>query len=175
MPFGGGTGWFKEIFGFVEGASFSKNRAMFAMEGDELVCETSPHPRQWVGPFETPSLAELRERLAAAAPSSEGGLRFAHLADPVGIVPIIMDEQNAGAVFQAASQFNALEMVGPGVTPRQGISGYASDPTQGPKVALACPAGTVFRNYLVGGGVGQGERQIDCLEDVGRVVGGERY
>ena len=174
MPFGGSTGWFKEVFGFVEGSSFSKNRAMFSMEGDELVCKSAPHPRQWVGPFETPNLAELRTRLAAAKPSSEGGLSFAHLATPVGIVPIIMDEANAGAVFQAASQFNALEMVGPGVTPRQGISGYASDPTQGPKVALAAPAGTVYRNYLVGG-VGQGERQIDCLEDVGRVVGGERY
>ena len=36
----------------------------------------------------------------------------------------------AGAVFQAASQFNALEMTGPGVSPRQGIAIYATDPTQ---------------------------------------------
>ena len=164
----GKKAWFKETFGFVEGSSYSKNRAMFHMEGDTLICPTSPHPRQWVGRFETPSLAELRQQLALAAPSGEGGLRFTHLADPVGIVPIIMDERNAGCVIQAASQFNALEMVGPGVSPRQGIAGYANDPTQGPKVALACPAGTVFRNYLCLDGVGQAERQVDCLADVGR-------
>ena len=44
-----------------------------------------------------------------------GGVTLIHIADPVGIVPIICTE-NAGAVFQAASQFNALEMTGPGVT-----------------------------------------------------------
>ena len=41
-----------------------------------------------------------------------------------------IDARNAGAVFQAASQFNCLEMTGPGVSPRQGIAGYALDPTQ---------------------------------------------
>ena len=61
-------------------------------------------------------------------------------------------------------------MTGPGVSPRQGIAGYALDPTQGPKCALACPAGTVFRNYLYGG-TGQGERQIDTLADAGAVLG----
>jgi len=103
--------------------------------------------------------------------------------------------------FQAASQFNCLEMVGPGVSPQQGISGYINDPTQasilkkkvlntvsfhsrytraltfenlcqGPKCALACPAGTVYRNYLWGkDAAGQGHVQIDCLADVGRLVG----
>jgi len=40
-----------------------------------------------------------------------------------------------------------------------------------PKCALACPAGTVFRNYLCNGGAGQGEQQIDTLADVGAVLG----
>ena len=48
-----------------------------------------------------------------------------------------------------------------------------NDPTQGPKCALACPGGTVFRNYLVNG-AGQGETQIDLLVDVGKVLG-NRY
>jgi len=34
---------------------------------------------------------------------------------------------------------------------------------------LACPAATVFRNYLVNG-TGQGDVQIDCLADVGEVL-----
>ena len=39
-------------------------------------------------------------------------------------------------------------MVGPGVIPEQGITAYASDKTQGPVCAMACPAGTLFRNYF---------------------------
>ena len=44
-----------------------------------------------------------------------------------------------------------------------------NDPTQGPKCALACPGGTVFRNYLVNN-EGQGDRQIDLLADVSKVL-----
>ena len=176
MPKGGHANWFRELFGFEEGNSYSKNQAHFRMDGDTLVCKTSPYPRQHVGTFETPSVHELRERCAAAACSGDvtsAGLRFEHLAAPAGVVPLIMDPSNAGAVFQAASQFNALEMTGPGVSPRQGIAIYANDPTQGPKCALACPAATVYRNYLVGG-KGQGGTQIDCLADVGSVLGNDK-
>lgn len=129
-----------------------------------------------MGPFETPSVAELKERLATLGAASEdlGGLRFSHLASPTGVFTMILDPANGGAVFQAASQFNCLEMVGPGVSPRQGIAGYALDPTQGPKCALACPAGTVYRNYLCNGGAGQGEHQIDTLADVGAVCGNSK-
>ena len=66
-----------------------------------------------------------------------------------------------------------------GVSPRQGVAIYSNDPTQGPKCALSCPAGTIFRNYLVevDGKRGQGEKQIDCLADVGSVLGNtdEKY
>ena len=72
----------------------------------------------------------------------------------------------------AQSQFNCLEMMAPNVSPRAGIAIYANDPTQGPKCALACPAGTAFRNYLYNG-IGQGDTQIDCLAGVGRVVGND--
>ena len=181
MPRGStSVAWFEEIFGFEESTSFSGNQAKFAMDGYELVCESSPTPRQYVGPWETPSLQELRVRLAEILPAAaEGqeGLKFEHVATPVGVGPLILDPDNAGAVFQAASQFNALEMVGPGVSPRQGVAIYSQDPTQGPKCAMACPAGTVFRNYLVdcgGSAPGQGgDKQIDCLSDLGEVVGNE--
>ena len=74
-----------------------------------------------------------------------------------------------------ASQFNCLEMTGPAVAPVEGIAIYANDPTQGPKCALACPAGTVFRNYLCQDGKGQHETQIDCLADVAAVVDNEKH
>ena len=177
MPKGGHVNWFRELYGFEECNSYSKNQAMFRMDGEVLVCETAPTPaakRQHVGPWSTPSVSDLRERcadLAASGSQQLGGLKFDHIADPVGVKALIEDPKNAGSVFQAASQFNALEMTGPGVSPRQGIAIYATDPTQGPKCALACPAGTIFRNYFVNNGRGQGQEQVDCLADVGAVVG----
>jgi hypothetical protein len=83
--------------------------------------------------------------------------------------------QNAGALFQAASQFNLLEMTAPSVTPEQGVGIYELDKTQGPACAVACGGGTIFRNYFVPleGQVGQSaSRQIDCLADLERALGG---
>ena len=140
------------------------------MEGEELVCENTPFPRQHVGPWETPSLAELRER----HPHCEYGedkLTFRHLATTFGVEPLILDPSNTGAVFMVASQFNALEMISPDRTPSDGVAIYARDKTQGPVCAMACPAATVFRNYLCQDGVGQGEKQLDLLAGVGDVVG----
>lgn len=187
-----GPAWFEDLFGFKESSSYSGNQAHFRMEGETMVCEAAPkHKRHFVGRWTTPSLSELRAELAeSAADGGSGpiadadgdgrGLDFRHLATPVGVEPLILDPANAGAVFQAASQFNALEMTGPGVSPRRGVAIYIGDPTQGPKCALACPGGTVFRNYLVEHGTnrGQGDVQIDCLADVGAIVGnadGDKY
>ena len=125
MPRGASsTAWFEELFGFREGGSYRENRAKFRMEGEVLVVDGAPkYKTHFVGRWSTPSLAELRAEL----PQLQGGLRFKHLPTPTGVEPLILDPQNAGAVFQAASQFNALEMVGPGVSPRQGIACYSND------------------------------------------------
>ena len=77
--------WFKDLWGFEEGPSYSKNRGMFSMDGDMLVCPSSPFPQQWVGPFSTPSVEELSYQLSADVSSNTGGLRFKHLAAPTGI------------------------------------------------------------------------------------------
>lgn len=178
MPRGSSsTAWFEDCFGFQESNSYSKNQAHFRMDGEKLICETSKYSPMHVGQFDTPSVGELRERCASSsAMTNEGeGLRFSHLSSPSGIQSIIGDPANAGAVFQAASQFNCLEMTGPGVSPRQGVAIYSHDPTQGPKCAIACPAATVYRNYLCQGGRGQGESQIDCLAGVGKVVGNTEH
>jgi hypothetical protein len=45
--------------------------------------------------------------------------------------------ENAGALFQLASQFNLLEMTGPEVTPENGVvTIYQHDHTQGPACAI---------------------------------------
>jgi hypothetical protein len=116
-------------------------------------------------------LGELRKQVATVS-GRTGRLKFSEL---VGDAKALhTDVANAGATFQVASQFNLLEMVSPNVTPEQGIGIYESDPTQGPACAIACGAGTIFRNYFVelDGQLGQSEgKQVDCLADVGEALG----
>jgi len=78
--------------------------------------------------------------------------------------------ENAGALFQVASQFNLLEMTGPEVSPEDGVTRYQHDRTQGPACAIAAGAATIYRNYFapVDGRDGQtAERQFDGLADLG--------
>jgi hypothetical protein len=77
-------------------------------------------------------------------------------------------------LFQVASQFNLLEMTSSVVTPEHGVDIYELDRTQGPACAVACGAGTIYRNYFVpvNGKVGQTENnQINCLCDLGSLLG----
>lgn len=157
--------WFEEAFGFSEG-SYSVTQRAFRMEGYDLICPHEKWPRQHVGAFECASVAELRARaleVSSDVTASSGGIHFRHISGDVK--DLHLDSSNSGAVFLAASQFNCLEMVNPGVSPRQGISCYQFDQTQGPACAMACPAGTAFRNYFVGG-QGQGEKQLNCLSGI---------
>jgi hypothetical protein len=123
------------------------------------------------GRLETPSLAELRERVLALG----GGNGRLSVREVVGNVQALhTDESNAGALFQVASQFNLLEMVSPGRTPKEGVGIYEYDHTQGPACAIAAGAGTIYRNYFVpvNGQIGQSAKnQIDCLADLGRELG----
>ena len=86
------------------------------------------------------------------------------------VLDLHADPQNTGAIFQAASQFNCLEFPQPLSLPENGITNYAWDHTQGPACAIACGAGTAFRNYLVpmpNGTVGQSAKhQINTLQAV---------
>jgi hypothetical protein len=124
-----------------------------------------------VGTLETPRLKELRERVSALT-TDDAPTRVTCIA--VDVRELHGKAANAGALFQVASQFNLLEMVGPHVTPEEGVTRYEADGTQGPACAIAAGAATIYRNYMVpvGSGLGQhaGE-QIDCLADLGRSLG----
>ena len=93
-------------------------------------------------------LAEMRSTLCEGA-SKENPL-VAEVTNKVGesrgmhTLP-----ENHNAVIQAASQFNLLEFPGPRNLPEDGITGYIYDRTQGPACAIACAAGTAYRNYLM--------------------------
>ena len=86
-----------------------------------------------VGTFTTPTLASLRARAHTATP---GTLRVTH--EAIGdVLSLHALPDNRGALFQVASQFNCLEFAGPSVVPEQGVTGYASDNTQGPACSRA--------------------------------------
>lgn len=157
--------WFEDLVGFAE-TSGDEVRAGLRVDGDRMTSLVNGR-QMGCGVLETPSLAELRARCG-----SDGAVGPSSLRVIVGDAGALhRDPANAGATFQAASQFNLLEMVSPHVTPDAGVSGYENDHTQGPACAVACGAGTIYRNYFVeiDGQLGQtADRQLDCLADLGR-------
>lgn len=157
--------WFERLTGFRE-TGYHETRAKLAVEGQQL--KSLVNGRSYgIGRLELVSLKELRER-ARAVPLPSGRLRVELVTGDVR--PMHRDENNAGALFQVASQFNLLEMVGPSVTPEKGVTIYQLDPTQGPACAIAAGAATIYRNYFVpiGQQIGQSrDKQLDGLNDLG--------
>jgi hypothetical protein len=99
-----------------------------------------------IGEFELASLDDLRARVA----SGTGAAGRARVQIGTGDVrKMHQAPEYAGALFQVASQFNSLEMVGPSVSPEDGVSRYEHDHTQGPACAMAAGAATIYRNYFV--------------------------
>jgi hypothetical protein len=124
-----------------------------------------------IGELELVSLQVLRER-DKAADALPGRLRVSVVGGDVRQMRRLPD--NAGALFQVASQFNLLEMISPTVTPEHGVTSYQHDRTQGPACAIAAAAATIYRNYFapVEGRTGQtATRQFDGLADLGKAFG----
>ena len=157
--------WFEVLMGFKE-KSPDQVRSNLILDGDRLTSRVNGMTFR-CGTLETPSLQELRDRVANIGYSS-GQLT---LKEVVGNVQDLhADVSNAGAIFQVASQFNLLEMVSPEITPEHGVGMYDGEHTQGPACAVAAGAGAIYRNYfaVVNGYIGQSSKnQIDCLADIG--------
>ncbi len=161
--------WFEELTGFPE-HSPEQVREKITVEGESLKSHVNGRLLA-CGRLETPSLADLRERVQASAYPS-GTLRVCEVV--ANVQHLHADVSNAKALFQVASQFNLLEMVSPDVTPERGVGIYEHDHTQGPACAMAAGAGTIYRNYFadVSGQTGQSaHHQIDCLADLGIALG----
>ncbi|MFK7971237.1 MAG: hypothetical protein AB8F95_12760 [Bacteroidia bacterium] len=161
--------WFKTLTGFAE-KNPTQVRANLSLEGESIISSVNGK-RFTCGTLEVPTLQSLRD----AAPSLKEFDAKISIKEVVGNVQHFhVWEGNAGAMFQAASQFNLLEMVGPDITPEEGIGIYQYDHTQGPACAIACGAGTIYRNYFaeVNGQIGQtADNQIDCLDEIGAMLG----
>ncbi len=161
--------WFEKLTGFRE-VSPDQVRGNLIVAGSGLTSKVN-QKKYTCGTLETPSLRELRERVAAFGPR-KGQISVREVV--ADVQQLHRDASNAGALFQVASQFNLLEMASPHHTPEQGVGIYENDPTQGPACAIAAGAGTIYRNYFaqVNSEVGQSAtNQIDCLADIGDSLG----
>ena len=169
LPVASSNDWFTKLTGFSERYP-DEVRENITIRNGRLASKVNEQSFQF-GCLEIASLRELRERVAKVE-NTPGKLQVAEL---VGDAKALhANSANAGAMFQVASQFNLLEMVSPNVTPEQGIAIYEHDLTQGPACAIACGAGTIYRNYFVelDGQIGQTEaKQVDCLAKIGNAFG----
>ena len=163
--------WFERLTGFREDSPEGVRERLF-VEGPWMA--SMVNGRRWrYGTLEIPTLERLRTRVRNLH-RRPGALRVGEIVADVR--DLHRDASGAGATFQVASQFNLLEMASPDVTPEMGVGRYEYDHTQGPACAVACGAGTIYRNYFVevDGRIGQSARtQIDCLKDLGEALGNE--
>lgn len=163
--------WFEALTGFRE-TSPSNVRRNIAVDGETLTSQVNGRSMT-CGQLETPSLAELRDRIRSCI-RSDGKVSVKEMV--ADVQALHADPANAGSLFQVASQFNLLEMVSPRMTPEHGVGKYENDHTQGPACAIAAGAGTIYRNYFapVNGKIGQSENnQIDCVADLGKALGND--
>jgi hypothetical protein len=158
--------WFENLTGFPE-QGYKSTQEQLVIEGDQLVSIANGN-RYGIGALTLTSLSELRARVEVPA---SGRTTVGCIAADVG--ELHGRSEFAGALFQVASQFNLLEMIGPEVTPEDGVTRYVYDHTQGPTCAIAAGAATIYRNYRVPvqGRTGQTrDRQLDGLAAVGEAL-----
>jgi hypothetical protein len=160
--------WFERLTGFRESGYAETQARLEAADGRlrSLVNGAS----YGIGTLELVALHDLRAR-AKAAGGPAGRLRMQVIEGDVR--QLHRAAENAGALFQVASQFNLLEMDSDSITPEQGVTRYQHDGTQGPACAIAAGAATIYRNYLVPIGNAHGQtatRQLDGLADLGAAL-----
>lgn len=160
--------WFEKLTGFRE-TGYEETRARLEVEEGRLRSRIN-RASYGIGSLELVSLHALRER-AKSATSLSGRIKTSVVTGDVRRMH--QAPENAGALFQVASQFNLLEMVSPDVTPEHGVTRYHNDHTQGPACAIAAGAATIYRNYFVPVEGLRGQtagRQLDGLADLGAAL-----
>ena len=104
--------WFRELTGFTEAGHRDVQEKINVQNGKMLFLETGEI--RTCGKLEVPTLSELRERNVLR----KSGERKIKVSEVIGDVKEMhANPENKFAVFQAASQFNLLEMVSQSVTP----------------------------------------------------------
>lgn len=123
------------------------------------------------GRFATPTIAELRTRLPAAAtsPAHRARLSVLYGSDALTDISTLQATAPDGVLFQVASQFNCLEAPSASIVP---VAEYVYDATQGPRASISALAGTLLRHHAAPAPGGGRFTQTDarCLNLLGEVL-----
>ena len=164
--------WFEQLTGFPE-TSPNYVRENLITDGTDFVSKVN-NERFSFGELEISTLFKLKQK-SPKLENYQGKIQVSEIV--ANVEELHGNPENSNALFQAASKFNLLEMVSPTITPEQGIDRYEFDYTQDPVCAIACGAGTIYRNYFVNLGSQTGQTvntQIDCLNLIGFELENER-
>lgn len=163
--------WFRNLMGFNE-INPLQVQENIAIDGELMTSLVNGKSYQH-GVLEVPTLKELKNRIDLSV--FDGNIKIKEIIGNVRALHGLADNKNA--MFQAASQFNMLEMISPSVTPEMGVDRYENDHTQGPACAIACGAGTIYRNYFAPSRGKKGQtfdNQLDGLEEIGKFFGNDK-
>jgi len=179
--------WFVNVFGFAEPSSLPDIKKSFQVKKsatNHILMTVKNKPKEIdVGVFRYMSVKQLLD-VASANTNAKSVFGF----DPTDNLKYYTVTSTAsavhtnpgyyGSIFQVASQFNALEMAGPALTPQNGITNYWNywnDKTQGPVCAMVCPFGTLYRNYFCmpdTGGNQPEDKSVNGNPQTGTATGG---
>ena len=160
--------WFSNLMGFTEDNP-KQVKTNIEIIGNKIISKVNQAEYVY-GRLEITSLEELR----LINNTLETDNTKISISEIIGDIQTLhKNQENNGALFQVASQFNLLEMASPSITPERGVGIYEGDHTQGPACAVACGAGTIYRNYFVpvNGQIGQTvNNQINSLEELEKAI-----
>lgn len=150
--------WFSKIYGFHEmlnGKSVVNRLMKISINEQGRIYLTHTNGLGHVSSFDagiplyksTGDLLLEAERVIHEMPPQPVGITYREI--HADVKNLHANPELAGSLFQVASQFNSLEMATPQHTPEMGITIYEHDRTQGPVCAMACPTGTLYRNYFI--------------------------
>jgi len=127
--------WFDRLTGFREG-TYEETQAKLKVDGRQI--RSLVNGKSYgIGEFKLVPLQTLRER-AQCAGGTFGRLKVSVVMGDVR--QMHQASEYSGALFQVASQFNALEMTSFDVSPEHCVTRYMHDRTQGPACAIAAGA-----------------------------------
>ena len=156
--------WFSMVFGFAEMIQSKSGTGKVSivprvmslesrstLNGDRKILKLKISGKEFDAGIpiieSTGNLMEMAQRSVLSGHSSSLQAKTLNIID--GDIAVFFKQRELqGSLFQVASQFNALEMISPDTIPEAGITIYENDRSQGPPCAMACPSGTVYRNYF---------------------------
>lgn len=125
-----------------------------AKESDQPFTMTTPAGTFSCGHYEQKTIKEIANAVAKKALPG-GGTFNVHLGKHLDVAAYQADPNNAGAVFQVASNFNGLETTAYDKNiETETLTDYTSDYTQGPFASISAAPGLIYRRFFLFHGQG---------------------